>query len=208
MKIAVFGATGTVGKQVVIQALGLDHQVKALVRPGNDKLQAMEHRQLHIVEGNVFDSEAVSKVIEGCDAVICVLGAGRKGEVRARGTQIIIDAMKKLGVKRLICQSTLGAGDSRANLNFVWKHIMFGWLLKAAYADHQLQEEYVKASELDWTIVRPAAFTDGPATGQFKHGFPATEKTSLKISRADVALFLLTQLDSPQYLHKTPALAY
>lgn len=208
MKIVVFGATGAVGKQVAIQALGLDYKVTAFVRGDKSRLEELNHRNLHIFQGNVLDPAAVKQAIEGQDAVICVLGAGKKGGVRAPGTKNIVEAMENLGVKRFICQSTLGAGDSRANLNFFWKYIMFGWLLKEAYIDHQLQEEYVINSNLDWTIVRPGAFTDGPATGKFKHGFPPTEKTKLKISRADVAMFLLMQLESDKYLRKTPGLSY
>ena len=86
---------------------------------------------------------------------------------------------------------------------------MFGWFLKAAFKDHEIQEQYVRESNLDWTIVRPAAFTDGPQTELYKHGFPPTTKSlSLKISRADVAHFMLQQISSTRYLHQTPGLSY
>ena len=85
----------------------------------------------------------------------------------------------------------------------------FGWFLKKAFMDHQHQETLVQNSDLDWTLVRPAAFTDGPATGVFKHGFsPADKSIKLKISRADVALFLLMQLETENYVRKTPGLSY
>ena len=86
---------------------------------------------------------------------------------------------------------------------------MFGLLLRDAYADHQAQETLVQESGLDWTIVRPGAYTDGPATGAYRHGFPPTEHgLKLKISRADVADFLLRQLTDPGYLHQAPSLSY
>lgn len=86
---------------------------------------------------------------------------------------------------------------------------MFGLLLRKAFADHVLQEEYVKQSRLDWTIVRPGAFTDGALTGEYRHGFSATDKgITLKISRADVADFMLKQLVDETYLHATPGLSY
>jgi hypothetical protein len=89
--------------------------------------------------------------------------------------------MRLHGIKRLICQSSLGVGDSRGSLNFFWKYIMFGLLLRPAYADHELQEQYVKTSNLDWTIVRPAAFTDGEHSGKYLHGFAINEeKLTLK----------------------------
>jgi len=117
--------------------------------------------------------------------------------------------MQRRGLRRLVCLSTLGAGDSRALLNFFWKRIMFGLLLREAYADHEAQEAIVKRSGLDWIIVRPGAFTDGPATGAYKHGFPPTEKNlKLKISRADVADFMLRQLTDDTYLRQSPGLSY
>ncbi len=151
----------------------------------------------------------VAKAVQNQEAVLCALGAGRQGRVRAEGTRHIIRAMESAGVKRLVCQTTLGAGESRGNLDFFWKYVMFGLLLKEAYADHQVQEEYVKKSRLDWTIVRPGAFTDGPLTGTYRHGFPAGDKTTrLKISRADVADFMLRQLTDEAYLKRTPGLSY
>lgn len=208
MKLIIFGATGTIGKPLILQALTLEHAVTAFVRDIN-KLQDIEHPLLTVYEGDVLNSSSVEKAVQGHDAVICVLGAGRKGVVRAEGTRNIIRAMEKAGIKRFICQSTLGAGDSRANLNFFWKRIMFGWLLKEAFKDHELQEQYVRQSKLDWIIVRPGAFTDGKATGNFRHGFaPHDRSIKLKISRADVAMFLLMQLDSDDYLRKTPGLSY
>lgn len=117
--------------------------------------------------------------------------------------------MVKTGIKRLICQSTLGVGDSRGNLNFFWKCLMFGVLLREAYEDHVIQEDQVVKSDLDWTIVRPAAFTDGDLTGTYRHGFPGSDRTTaLKISRADVADFMLRQLTDNRYHHLTPGLSY
>ena len=116
--------------------------------------------------------------------------------------------MKQHGVDRLIVQSTLGAGDSRPALNFYWKRIMFGLLLRPAYADHQLQEEIVANSGLNWTLVRPSAFTDGPATNKYRHGFsPSVKGLALKIARADVAGFMLRQLTDRTYLRRAANLS-
>ena len=139
--------------------------------------------------------------------MIVTLGAGRKGDLRAPGTRTIIEAMEQTGVRRLICQSTLGVGDSRANLNFLWKYVMFGLLLRAAYNDHVRQEDYVRHSDLDWTIVRPSAFTDGPHTGRYGRGFGSERKGMLKISRPDVADFILDQLGDDTHLRGTPAVS-
>jgi len=207
MKLIIFGSTGSIGRQLVAQALQLGHSVTAFARTPTQL--EVKHTNLTTVQGDALDSVVVEKVMEGQDAVLCSLGAGAKGTIRSEGTRHIVRAMEKTGVRRLICQSTLGVGDSRDNLNFLWKHIMFGFLLRRAYADHVSQEDCARQSRLNWTIVRPAAFTDGNRTGEYRHGFSGMDKTlKLKISRADVADFMLTQLTDQRYLRKTPGLSY
>lgn len=207
MKIVVIGATGSLGRHVVEQALAQGHHVSAFSR--HPEKLGLEDPKLRLVPGDAFDIRAVAAAIAGQDAVIVTLGAGFKGEIRTAGTRNAIDGMKTHGVKRLICLSTMGAGDSRPMLNFFWKRIMFGLLLRSAYADHLEQERVVQASGLDWTLVRPAAFIDGAATGTYKHGFANSQQgLSLKISRTDVADFMLKQLEDGTYLHRTPALSY
>ena len=125
----------------------------------------IKHVNLRVAQGDVMDPAPVERAIQDHDAVLCSLGAGRKGTVRSEGTRNIIHAMEKAGVRRFICQSTLGVGDSRDNLNFFWKYIMFGLLLRPIYADHVSQENHVKKSHLAWTVVPPGAFTDGERTG-------------------------------------------
>ncbi len=207
MKLIIFGATGSIGRQVVKQALSQGHTVTAFARQSS-KL-GIEHPNLRIALGDVLDPVSVETAIQGHDAVLVSIGAGRKGNVRAEGTRNIINAMEKLGIRRLICQSSLGVGDSRGNLNAFWKYIMFGLLLRPAYADHVRQEEHVRQSNLDWTIVRPGSFTDDEHTGRYRHGFSDTDKTTkLKISRRDVADFMLKQLLDNRYLHMAPGLSY
>jgi len=210
MKIVVFGATGTIGKHLVKQSLEQGHEVTAFCR-NKTKLQEFNHSNLQIVEGDVLNQLDVCRAIQNGEVVIIALGSGksRKSTVRSQGTKYIITAMKENGVQRLICQSTLGTYESNANLNFFWKHIMFGWYLKNIFQDHELQEKFVKESELDWTIVRPGAFTNGAKTGNYQHGFSPKEKSlKLKISRSDVADFILKQLVDLNYLYKTPGLSY
>ena len=209
MKLLIFGSTGSIGRQLVEQALEQGHTVTAFAR--NPAKLDIQHTNLKVVQGDVMNSASVEQAVQGQDAVLCVLGSGgqRKGTIRSEGTRQIIQAMEKTGVQRLICQTTLGAGDSWENLNFFWKYIMFGAFLREVFADHERQENYVTQSHLDWTIVRPGAFVDGDRTGQYRHGFPSTDKTTkLKISRADVAEFLLQQLMNDSYLYKTPSVSY
>lgn len=208
MKLIIFGASGSIGRQLVLQSLSQGHEVTAFVR-NTSKLADINHPNLRVTEGDVFNNASVTAAISGQEIVLCSLGGGRKGTVRSEGTKNIIKAMEQAGVKRLICQTTLGCGESWHNLNFFWKRIMFGWFIKGVLQDHDLQEQYVKRSTLDWTIVRPAAFTNGKVTGEYKHGFPPSDKSiTLKISRADVALFMLQQINNVHYLKMTPGLSY
>ncbi|MBT1704792.1 NAD(P)-dependent oxidoreductase [Chryseosolibacter indicus] len=208
MKLIIFGSTGRIGTHLLEQAIKEGHYVTAFVRnPG--KIKINPNPNLRIVKGDVLDVASVESAMADHDAVLCSLGAGRKGRVRSEGTRNIIIAMQRTRVRRLICQTTLGAGDSNGNLNFFWKYIMFGLLLKEAFLDHELQEKYVFESQLDWTIVRPAAFTDGALTGVYQHGFGPDDKSiTLKISCADVAHFMIKQLTEKAYLWKTPGLSY
>jgi putative NADH-flavin reductase len=200
MKVIVFGATGTVGIQLLKQALQQGYGVTAFTRTP-EKLKSLPRTNLKILKGDILNPQDVENAIYNHDAVLCAIGDGNKGSVRAVGTKNIITAMQRQGIRRLICQTTLGLGESQGNLNFFWKHIMFGLLLKKAFQDHQLQEQYLIDSNLDFTMVRPSAFTDGEVTRNYKIGFDGNYKNlSLKISRADVADFMLQQLTKREYL--------
>lgn len=206
VRVVVFGATGSVGRLVVQGALEDGHAVTAFTREASRVPRG--DARLAVVTGDVLDADAVRAAVEGQDAVVVVLGDGRAGAVRAEGTAHVVRAMRETGVRRLVVQSTLGVGDSRANLDFVWRRLMFGLLLRKAYADHVRQEDVVRGSGLDWTIVRPSAFTDGPATGAYRRGFgPHEQGLALKVSRADVAAFVVEQLTSAEYLHRAAAVS-
>ena len=125
MKILIFGATGTVGRHLVMQSLQQGHEITAFCRNKADLSNEKQLGLLNIIEGDVLNYEEVEKSVASIDAVIVTLGSGknRKGNVRSEGTRNIIKAMKSKGIKRLICQTTLGLGESKGNLNFFWKRI-------------------------------------------------------------------------------------
>ncbi len=201
MKVIVFGATGVLGKCITQQLLDEGHVVTAFARHP-DALE-IASKTLIPVSGNALEPDSVAAALAGQDAVVIALGAGkrRSSRIRSEGTLNIIEAMHKHGVRRLICQSTLGAHESRGNLNFLWKRIMFGVLLRPVLLDHERQEHMVRASGLDWTIVRPSAFDASPATGRYMEGFPSTERRlSLKIPLLDVAGFVGRQLTETRYI--------
>ena len=201
MNVIVFGATGSIGRLTVNALLKSGHTIKAFAR--NPEKLKIKNAKLIYSPGDVLDRVDVLEAVKGQDAVLITLGSGmsRKSIVRSKGTLNIINAMQSQRIFRLVCQSTLGAHESWSNLNFWWKHVMFGAIIKPVFKDHELQENLVYASGLDWTIVRPSAFIDGPATGSFEENFSSSERNlSLKISRADVANFLSHQLENASYL--------
>jgi putative NADH-flavin reductase len=132
-----------------------------------------------------------------------------KDKLRATGTGNIVQAMNKTGVKRLVCLSAFGTGDSWDALPFHYKYIIVPLAMRHLFADHEQQERAVKNSALDWVVVRAANFSKGPRTGSYRHEFTAADAPpKLKISQADVADFMLKQLTSDTYRHKTPGLSY
>ena len=169
MKLIVFGSTGNVGCQLVEQALAQGHAVTAFAR--DPAKLGVKHANLTIVQGDVMDAASVEKAVQGQEAVLSALGAGAKGTVRSEGTRQIVRAMEKAGIRRFISLSTLGAGDSWETLSLKYK-ILFRTLLRKALVDHEAQEDCIKQSQLDWTIVRPGEYTNGGRTGEYRHGFP------------------------------------
>jgi len=127
----------------------------------------------------------------------------------SEGTKNILHAMEKCGVKRFVCQSSTGIGDSRGKLGLLYNVILIPLLLRNVFADKEVQEKVLKESTLDWVIVRPTQLTNGPKRGTYRHGPDIGNKIrTLSVSRADVADFMLKQLADDSYLRKTPGLAY
>jgi putative NADH-flavin reductase len=196
MKIAVFGATGGTGRQIVEQALAAGHHVTALVRD-SAKLD-IGHPNLTKVVGNVLEPTAVQETVMGSDAVAVSLGnsANNPDGIVTKGTKGIITAMQGMGIQRLVIVSSLGVGDSKEKVPFFFKMLM-STVLKKAMQDKESQEAAVRASGLAWVIVRPGGLTDGPITGKAQIATDNSLSVG-QVSRADVAALVLDELTSPQ----------
>jgi putative NADH-flavin reductase len=185
--------------------LAAGHHVAALVRdPG--KL-GRQDAHLSLVVGDVLDAQQVEQTIAGADAVVVSLGntPNNPDFIVSQGTQVIVDAMRKLGQPgRIVVVSSLGVGESKDQVPFAFKMLM-NTVIRKPMQDKEKQEALIKASGLDWTIVRPGGLTDGPATGQFRSGLDP-KIVAGQVSRADVAAFTLQQLADNTYLHKAPAI--
>ncbi len=201
MKLAIFGATGATGLELVRQAVERGHAVTAFVR--NPAPLADSGDGLTIITGDIYDKAAVARCLQGQDAVVCALGARdlRKTTIRRDGTVNIINGMKQAAVNRLIVVSAMGIGESWHTLS-LFNKLFFATLLRHSRTDHEAQETAVKASSLDWTIVRPSGLMDTPGTGVYSVGENIRAKTS-KIPRADVADLILNELAEGALIHKT-----
>lgn len=199
MNLAVFGATGATGRHVVEQALLAGHTVRALLRsPDGAKFPDA----VGLVAGSVLDAEAVSQTIGGADAVLSCLGVTptatftRRNRIVAPGMAHIVEAMRTRGVRRLVAVSTFGAGDSWHRLSLAARLVM-GGLLWGELADKNAMEAVIRASGLDWTIVRPVNLKDSPATGRWMVDHPGRLGFGDWIPRGDVAAFMLATPDDP-----------
>ena len=210
MKILVIGSTGGTGRAIVEQALAQGHHVTAFARRPEEV--TLRHERLEIAQGNVLDEKSVSEAVQGKDAVLSALGHKQwfiKTSILSEGTRNIIAAMQKHGVKRFVCETTLGIGDTRGKLGLYYTLFVIPVIVFFYFKDKERQERYIQESGLDWVIVRPGQLTNGRKRGTYRHG---TEVGSwwrtVTISRADVADFMLKQLTEDAYLRKTPGIAY
>lgn len=207
MNILIVGATRGIGRQLLGQALASGHNVTALVR--DPRRLAMQHERLRVVKGDILDSDSVARAMAGQDAVCCTIGIKLPWPpvtVFSEGTRNLLQAMKKTGVRRLICVTGIGAGDSRGHGGLLYDCLFRPVLFRTVYADKDRQEALIKASEVDWTIVSPGFLTNGPLTKNYRVLTDMTGVTAGRISRADVAHFFLQELESRQYLRQIPLL--
>lgn len=220
MNLTIFGATGGTGRRLLERALAEGHDVTAFVR--NPSRLSARHERLSVVVGDVRDASKVEEAVAGRDAVISVLGGEPSNPLHPRrpgvargpgsvGARHIVAAMEKHGVKRFVCQSAWGAGDSKEHSDLagdVFVKILVPLFLRDEYADKDLQEEIIRGSDLDWVIVRPMLLTGGAWTGDYRAGVDLKPGRRFWISRADTADFLMRQLTDDTFLRQTPAIGY
>jgi putative NADH-flavin reductase len=209
MNILILGASRGIGLQLLKQSSAAGHNVTAMARHFQD-LPGQPER-LRGISGNILDEAKVREIMAGQEAVCLTIGVGvtrKPVTVFSRGTQNVLAAMAEHGVRRLLCVTGIGAGDSRGHGGFLYDRIFKPLLLKTIYEDKDRQETLIRASATDWTIVRPAFLTNGPLTGHYQVITDLSGITAGKISRADVAYFLLDELSANRYLGQTPLLTY
>ncbi len=208
MKLAIFGATGRTGQHLVQQALEAKHEVVVLVRTPS-KL-TIQNPGLSVIQGDIQDAAKVEQTIKGSDAVFSVLGptSNTPEYQTTKGTKNILDAMKKQGVRKLVISAGAGVGDPYDEPKLFNKFINILLKLAARYVYEDMLQvvDLVRESDMDWVIVRVPMLTDAPATGSIKIGYVG-KGMGPRISRADMATFMLKQLNDNTYLRQAPAIS-
>jgi putative NADH-flavin reductase len=208
--ILIVGASKGIGLATVQAALKAGHSVRALARAATGV--RINHPKLEKVDGDARDQDTIERALAGADAVIQTLGVTPELSLIISGTRlfstatrVLVDAMENSPVKRLICVTGFGAGNSRGYGGLLYNAALY-LFLDRVYADKDVQERIIRRSRLDWTIVRPTVLTNGPRTRSYRVLVDARDWTSGFISRADVADFLVKQIDDTSLLHQTPTL--
>lgn len=210
MKLTVFGASGRTGRPLVEQALRAGHEVTAFVR--DPAKLGISYEKLRVVSGDVKSNpEKVSEAVAGADAVLSVLGQtkGSPKDLQTAGTRNVVAAMREHGVRRLVSLTGAGVADPRDEPKLSDRAIVF--LLRRLQGDvlrdAQEHARIIQESGLDWTIVRGPMLTEGEKKGEYRVGYVG-KGSGARISRADVADFMLRQAADDAYLHQAPMVSY
>jgi len=208
--VLIIGASRGIGLETVKVALQAGHSVRALARSAG-KIR-IGRPTLEKITGDALEMPTVKRALTGVDVVIQSLGISAGPEIILKPTQffstatrMLVAAMEEAQVKRLICVTGFGAGDSRDRGGFLYS-VAFHLLMGRVYDDKDAQERIVRRSKLDWVIVRPVILTNGPKTSAYRALVDPRDWTCGFVSRADVADFLVKQIDDNTFLHKTPVL--
>ena len=208
MNLLVFGATGGTGRQTVIQALSQGHTVTAFVR-GAHGFEGADTR-LRIVTGDATrDAAVIARALEGQDAVVSALGRRKslKSEhLIAQSMRLIAAAMERSQVRRLVVVSAFGVGATLNDAPFA-SRLVYRMLLKDLFADKEAGDSHVRRSPLEWTLVYPVHLTNGPITGRYRVGERLELRGIPKVSRADVAHFILREIEERAFLRKTAVIS-
>jgi putative NADH-flavin reductase len=208
MRILIIGATGPTGLQLINEGLSLGHEITAAVR---NPQAATLPQGVRVVRADVMDPPSMLAATTAQEAVISSLGSKidrKPTTLFSQGTRNLIAGMNLSGVKRLVCITGIGAGDSKGHGGFLYDRLFHPFLLDEIYIDKTRQEEEIRCSNLDWTIVRPGRLTNGPRTMRFRQFDELTGVTVGKISRADVAYYIMTHIADKSSFSKTATLTY
>ena len=209
MKILIIGASRGIGKALLETALEDNFNVTVLARKP-EKI-TISHPHLRVVRGDVLKTESIEAVAYEQEAICSCIGVPitfKAVDIFSKGARNILVAVKQNPGQKYIAVTGIGAGGSEGHGGFLYDKIFKPFFLQTIYADKNREEEIIKGSGVDWMIVRPAGLTNGKRTGQYHIVNNMKGVTAKRISRLDVADFILKQLRNPTHFGKTPLLTY
>lgn len=211
MHVSVLGSTGGTGQEIVRQSLAKNYQVTAMAR--NPSMLPISHPNLRVLSGNVFDQNSIANVIQDTDLVISSVGisgiwkARKPHEIYSKGTANIIEALKQTNIQRFIVVSSGGVEPSPGEPWF-FKYLLKPFFLENMYADMRIMEASIKASNLDWTIVRPPYLTNGTLKKQYRLSRGKNFIDDKDLSRSDLAHFIVEEIARKEFLRDIVAISY
>ena len=210
MHLSVFGATGATGRLLVQQALDRGHHITALAR--NPAKLGIEHARLTVVGAELSNQDAIDEALRGSDAVLSLLGPRDKARDRPLtcGTERILAGMRRYGVRRCISGVSTAAARDPLDRVDVRLELLLGcirFLFRDVYVDAMWAAELLRASALDWTLVRVPMLTNGPRTSSVNVGYLGHGVLGPRLSRANLADFMLRQLDDEDFVRRAPVVS-
>lgn len=206
MRFLLLGATGATGGLFTDAATAAGHEVVAFVR---DRAKLAQRERVTAVAGDVRDAEALAEAMRGVDAVVSTLGIGKAKDpanLITDSTSALVQAAETSGTKRVVVMSAFGVGESLAKASGILRFLYKGG--KANFADKAAGERILTASALDWTLVYPVLLTNKPATAVQAIDLKQLDRLPgmPRISRADVAAFLLSAAAEGSWSRRTAVL--
>lgn len=208
MHILLIGASGRLGRSVLGQGRERRHTFTAQTRTSG---KISESSGIRAAVGDPTDRPFLDRAVPGHDAVLFVLGIDhrRSTTLFSDATRALLEAMRAAGVRRLVAVTGIGAGDTRGHGGWFYNLFVFPLLTRNRYRDKDKQEALIEASGLDWTIVRPAPFSDAAPEGAlrvYEHVPPGLQLN--KVNPHEVATFILEELEQGRYVHKKPFIGH
>lgn len=207
MRVAILGASGQTGKPLIQEALARGHEVIAIAR-SPEKIAFNDPKVIKRM-GDAFDEASIIAALEGADAVITTVGKtdlrDKRYNLSTAAHQSVVAGMRAHGIRRLVVISSIGAAQGIKRRG--WKRNVYLYLRRKYYLDMFQMEQEVAASGLDYTLVRAPMLYDGKKTGHYQILEDENYLEVLRISRADIAHFLLGETTSNQWLNRTITIA-
>lgn len=215
MNVFLLGATGGTGNEILKRLLKEKHHVKVLLRTPSKLQNAFsqaEKENLKIIEGSIYETVRLENEFQGCEVIISAIGTGKDNsytEIYSEGGRCILQAMRSNEIKKLITITSglIDMSDPSTD-NFFMNRIIRPNYNKVYYDQTRWETILDDTKDIDWICVRPTNLTNKSFTGKYRVNLKHCPKGGWKISRADLANFIVKQIDSDEYTHKKPVVAY